>query len=114
MEFMELLPEEIEPEQKKERKLRLPCPPVKEPHVPEPRRPFLIRMLRSPLNLTLGVMALTPLVVISEATQWKFAGEVKVAFLAVIIALIFTTFIVGVWVNSYRVTHASSAATATK
>ncbi len=32
----------------------------------------------------------------------------------IIIALIFTTFIVGVWVNSYRVTHAAPPITSMK
>jgi hypothetical protein len=101
--LMEPLPEEIEAAKavetaaKKERKLRLPRPPLKDVPSREPHRPLLIRLLRSPLQLTLAVLALTPVVIIAEAAEFKFAGEIKVAFICVIVALIFYYMAYALW-----------------
>lgn len=85
---MERLPEESEAP-KPARKLRLPRRPVNDGPAIEPQRPFVVHLLTSPLHLTLAVLSLAPVVILAEALEWNFAGELKVAFIFIIIGLIF-------------------------
>jgi len=82
---MEPPPEEFEPAKKKARKRTVPRSHTNtEPQV-EPHRPFVIRLLRSPLNLTLVVLCLSPMVIVSRGT--KFEAEVRGAYLVLVVAL---------------------------
>lgn len=85
---MQPLPEETESATKKVRKLTLPRKPMKEAPEIEPHRPFVIRVLRSPLQLTLAVLAVSPLVFLAEAADWKFAGDLRICFVVMILGLI--------------------------
>ena len=86
MELMNSPPEENDPAEKKKRKKKLPRPPVKDAPEAEPHRPFVIRLLRSPLQLTLAVLCISPAVIVAQSS--KFASEIKFAYLVLVALLI--------------------------